>query len=61
MNKLGWDVTGRMVVIGAIKIASHVRQNHRFTRDEFAAQYRQAFGHALNCNWARLRLGLSGG
>jgi len=48
-NKLGWDVTGRIAsLIGAIKIASHGPQNHRFTRDEFATQYRAAFGHTLN-------------
>jgi adenosine kinase len=49
MNKLGWDVTGRIAsLIGAIKIASHGPQNHRFTRDEFATQYRAAFGQTLN-------------
>ena len=49
MNKLGWDVTGRIAsLMGAIKIASHGPQNHRFTRDEFAIQYRAAFGQTLN-------------
>lgn len=49
MNKLGWEVTGRIAsLIGAIKIASHGPQNHRFTRDEFAAQYQQAFSQTLN-------------
>jgi adenosine kinase len=48
MNKLGWDVTGRIAsLIGAIKIASHGPQNHRFTRDEFATQYQAAFGQRL--------------
>lgn len=49
MNKFDWDVTGRIAsLIGAIKIASHGPQNHRFTRDEFATQYRAAFGQTLN-------------
>ncbi len=48
MNKLGWDVTGRIAsLIGAIKIASHGPQNHVFTRGEFAAQYQAAFGQTL--------------
>ena len=48
MNKLDWQVTGRIAsLIGAIKIASHGPQNHRFTRDEFAAAYQQAFAQAL--------------
>ncbi|MGC3980024.1 MAG: carbohydrate kinase family protein [Steroidobacteraceae bacterium] len=48
MNKLGWEVTGRIAsLIGAIKIAQHGPQNHRFTRDEFAAQYQAAFGQSL--------------
>jgi len=34
-------------LIGAIKIASHGPQNHRFTRTEFAAQYQSAFGQTL--------------
>lgn len=48
MNKLDWQVTGRIAsLIGAIKIASHGPQNHRFTRGEFAAAYQQAFGQSL--------------
>jgi adenosine kinase len=49
MNKLGWEVTGRIAsLIGALKIASHGPQNHSFTREEFAALYQQAFGQALS-------------
>ncbi len=49
MNKLGWEVTGRIAsLIGALKIASHGPQNHSFTREEFAALYSQAFGQALS-------------
>ncbi len=48
MNKLDWQVTGRIAsLIGAIKIASYGPQNHRFTRNEFAAAYQQAFSQAL--------------
>jgi adenosine kinase len=48
MNKLGWEVTGRIAsLIGAIKIESHGPQNHRFTREEFATRYKQSFGQAL--------------
>ncbi len=49
MNKLGWEVTGRIASLcGAIKIAAHGPQNHQFTRAEFAAQYHAAFGQTLN-------------
>jgi adenosine kinase len=48
MNKLDWNVTGRIASLcGAIKIASHGPQNHRFTRGEFALQYQTAFGQIL--------------
>jgi len=48
MNKLDWQVTGRSAsLIGAIKIASYGPQNHRFTRNEFAAAYQQAFSQTL--------------
>ncbi|MSR15459.1 MAG: carbohydrate kinase family protein [Gammaproteobacteria bacterium] len=48
MNKLDWEVTGRMAsLLGAIKIAHAGTQNHRFTREDFAASYRAAFGVAL--------------
>ncbi len=45
MNKLDWPLTGRIAsLLGSIKIAHAGTQNHRFTREEFAAQFRQAFG-----------------
>lgn len=48
MNKLDWQVTGRIAsLIGAIKIASHGPQNHKFSRAEFAAKYQSAFGQEL--------------
>lgn len=48
MNGLDWEVTGRIAALmGAIKIAHHGTQNHRFTRAEFADLYRENFGQAL--------------
>jgi len=34
-------------LMGAIKIEHHGTQNHRFTRDEFLARYRDSFGAEL--------------
>jgi len=48
MNDLDWEITGRIAsLIGAIKIASHGPQNHRFSRQEFAKLYEENFGHKL--------------
>lgn len=45
---LEWEITGRIAALmGAIKIAHHGTQNHRFTMDEFALQYENAFGSKL--------------
>jgi len=39
------EVAGRLAsLLGSIKIASRGGQNHRFTRDEIAQRYREAFG-----------------
>jgi adenosine kinase len=44
---LGWERTGRLAaVMGAIKIAHRGGQNHRPSRDDIAARYREAFGSA---------------
>jgi adenosine kinase len=46
----GWDLekAARLAsLMGAIKIAHRGGQNHKPKRDEIAAQYREAFGHAL--------------
>lgn len=44
---LDWPVTGRIAsLLGSIKIAHHGTQNHRLSRGEFAARYREAFGVA---------------
>jgi adenosine kinase len=43
-----WQVTGRIAsLLGALKVATRGTQNHRFTRSEFAAGYRSAFGSNL--------------
>ncbi len=48
MNGLDWEVTGRIAALmGALKIEHHGTQNHAFNRDEFAARYRESFGHVL--------------
>jgi len=40
-----WPATGRLAsLLGSIKIASRGGQNHRFTRDEIAQRYKEAFG-----------------
>jgi adenosine kinase len=42
---LDWPVTGRLAsLLGSIKIAQRGAQNHRFTRDEVAQRYKEAFG-----------------
>lgn len=43
-----WEKTGRLAsLLGSIKIAHRGPQNHSFTRDELAQQYRAAFGSEL--------------
>jgi len=45
---MDWETTGRLAsLIGSIKIARRGGQNHSFTRDEIADQYRRAFGSQL--------------
>jgi adenosine kinase len=46
----GWDwpTTGRLAsLVGAIKVASRGGQNHHFTRDSIAGQFKAAFGFDL--------------
>jgi adenosine kinase len=48
LHGLPWEKTGRVAsLLGAIKIAARGTQNHAFTREEFAAAYRDSFGEAL--------------
>ncbi|MGZ5119361.1 MAG: carbohydrate kinase family protein [Burkholderiales bacterium] len=43
-----WLSTGRLAsLLGAIKISQRGGQNHRFTRDEIAQQYRDAYGSRI--------------
>lgn len=43
-----WEKTGRLAsLLGSIKIAQRGPQNHHFTRDQLAQQYRAAFGSEL--------------
>ncbi|HNR22091.1 MAG TPA: carbohydrate kinase family protein [Steroidobacteraceae bacterium] len=47
-NGLDWPTTGRIAsLMGAIKIEHHGTQNHRFTRADFAARFRESFGREL--------------
>lgn len=44
----GWEKTGRLAsLMGALKIAQRGGQNHKPTRDDIAARYREAFGGDL--------------
>ena len=44
-NGLDWTVTGRLAsLLGALKISHRGGQNHRFTRDEVGARFKQNFG-----------------
>jgi adenosine kinase len=46
---MDWPTIGRLAsLIGAIKISHRGGQNHRFTRDEIAVRYREAFGCSLD-------------
>jgi len=48
MNNLNWETTGRIAsLIGAIKMASHGPQNHKFDKTSFAELYEENFGHKL--------------
>ena len=47
-NGLDWPLTGRLAsLLGAIKIAQRGGQNHRFTRDEIGARFKENFGTTL--------------
>jgi adenosine kinase len=48
MNNMDYDTAGRIAsLMGALKVAHHGTQNQRFTPDEFAQHFRQAFGYAF--------------
>ena len=45
---LDWPTTGRLAsLLGSIKIEQRGGQNHRFTRDEIAQRYREAYGSRI--------------
>jgi adenosine kinase len=45
---LDWPTTGRIAsLMGALKVEHHGTQNHRFSREEFAARYQQSFDATL--------------
>jgi len=47
-NGMDWETTGRLAsLMGAWKIAQRGGQNHKFTRDEVAARYKQSFNATL--------------
>ena len=46
LRGLDWETTGRVAALmGAIKIAHHGTQNHRFTLDEFFDRFTESFGY----------------
>jgi adenosine kinase len=48
LNDMDWETTGRVAsLMGAIKIAHHGTQNHKFDRAEFESRFKQSFGYAL--------------
>jgi adenosine kinase len=48
MNGMDWESTGRVAALmGAIKIEHHGTQNHKFSRDEFNARFKETFGYCL--------------
>jgi adenosine kinase len=48
VNGLDWQQTGRLAsIMGSMKIARRGAQNHRMTRDEIGALYRQEFGATI--------------
>jgi adenosine kinase len=45
MGGLDWETTGRIAALmGAIKVEQPGTQNHRFSRGDFAARFKEAFG-----------------
>jgi len=46
MNDMDWETSGRLAgLMGALKIAEHGTQNHKFTKDEINAKFNEAFGY----------------
>ena len=48
VNGMDWETTGRLAsLMGAIKVERHGTQNHRCTRADLEARFRESFGRAL--------------
>jgi len=48
LHNLDWETTGRIAALmGTIKVEHSGTQNHRFTRADFDARFKDAFGYAL--------------
>lgn len=48
MNGMDWETSGRIAALmGALKIAEHGTQNHRYTKDEIGEKFNDVFGYAL--------------
>lgn len=48
MNGMDWETTGRVAALmGAIKIERHGTQNHKITRADFEARYKESFAQTL--------------
>ena len=48
VNGMDWETTGRLAsLMGALKVERHGTQNHRCTRADLEARFRESFGRAL--------------
>ena len=58
MHGCDWPTVGRMAsLMGALKLAFPGTQNQRFTYAEFAAQFQDQFGYALDCPYQEVSEG----
>lgn len=47
-NGLDWETTGRIAsLMGGVKIETHGTQNHKISRDELEARFKETFGYSL--------------
>ena len=48
VNGMDWETTGRLAsLMGALKVEQHGTQNHRCTRADLEARFRESFGRTL--------------
>ena len=58
MHGCDWPTVGRMAsLMGALKLAFPGTQNQRFTYAEFAEQFQEQFGYALDCPYPEVSAG----